>query len=185
MLSGEASISPSLYNSQLPGWHVPEPVCLLTGLQCFQKQLASCAKAGPGPAPPSTSVVTHVCGWYLEGKSWYLDEACLSGHYHSTGQHCREGSYLIQLFFPHYHWLLFSCTSTIFDSPMVPLGILGVGMCNYVLPTHRTSAVAVKTFTVLIVILYISVAPFIRGSQKALLDIHTKLQNTQEKENVI
>lgn len=68
---------------------------------------------------------------------------------------------------------------------MVPLGILGVGMCIYVLPTHSTSAVAIEIFTVLIVILYISVSPFIRGSQKALLDIHTKLQNTQEEENVI
>lgn len=67
---------------------------------------------------------------------------------------------------------------------MVPLGILGVGMCIYVLPTHSTS-VAIEIFTVLIVILYISVSPFIRGSQKALLDIHTKLQNTQEEENVI
>lgn len=68
---------------------------------------------------------------------------------------------------------------------MVPLGILGVEMCIYLLPTHSTSAVAVKIFTVLIVILCISVAPFIGGSQKALVDIHTKLQNTQEEENVI
>lgn len=57
-------------------------------------------------------------------------------------------------------------------------------MCVCVLPTRGTSVV-VKIFTVLMVILCTSVAPFIRGSQKALLDIHTKLQNTQEEENVI
>lgn len=40
---------------------------------------------------------------------------------------------------------------------------------------HMT--LVVKIFTVLIVIPCTSVAPFIRGSPKALLDIHTKLQD--------
>ena len=79
----------------------------------------------------------------------------------------------------------FSCTCTILNSPVVLLGILDVGMCVCVLPARGTSAVVVKIFTVLRVILCTSVAPFIRGSQKALLDIHTKLQNNQEEENVI
>lgn len=57
-------------------------------------------------------------------------------------------------------------------------------MCIYVLPTHGTSTLIVKIFTVLMVILCTSLAPFIRGSQKALLDIHTNLQNTQKEENV-
>lgn len=42
-----------------------------------------------------------------------------------------------------------------------------------------------RYFTVLIVRPRTSVAPFVRGFLKALLEIHTKLQDTQEEENVI
>lgn len=69
-----------------------------------------------------------------------------------------------------------------YSSPFL-LGILEVEICISVLPACGTSALVIKIFTVLIVILCPSVAPFIRGSQKACLDIHTKLQETQKEGN--